>query len=319
MIKVTKKAMAEICHKLSIDEKELEFIGGGREDSDGSVYTYNSSSGKMVLKILAIPEYQAHKLSSLETRVRYANYLGENGIKLAYPIKNQNGNLYETSASNQHIYTAYVMKFCEGRNPESQELTDDLVHEWGKIIGKSHKVTKKFLVGESNSDIGYKKEVSFFMNWCKDPIVKSAWAEMEGYLDALPKGENEYGFIHNDNHQKNILVQDKNITIIDFDCAGMQFFIQDITTPVQGIMFDITGGMFSPLRDTERLKCFFNSFINGYEKENHLSDFWYKQLNTFVNYRRLLLYTCMQDWLNTEAELKNNLIENIKNPPQILL
>lgn len=77
--------------------------------------------------------------------------------------------------------------------------------------------------------------------------------------------------------------------------------------------------MFSPLRDTERLKCFFHSFINGYEKENHLSDFWYKQLNTFVNYRRLLLYTCMQDWLNTEVELKNNLIENIKNPPQILL
>lgn len=56
MIKVTEKAMAEICHKLSIDEKELEFIGGGREDSDGSVYTYNSGSGKMVLKILAIPE-----------------------------------------------------------------------------------------------------------------------------------------------------------------------------------------------------------------------------------------------------------------------
>lgn len=64
MIKVTKEAMAEICYKISIDEKELEFIGGGREDSDGSVYTYNSSSGKMVLKILAIPEDQTHKLNN---------------------------------------------------------------------------------------------------------------------------------------------------------------------------------------------------------------------------------------------------------------
>lgn len=53
-------------------------------------------------------------------------------------------NLYETSIDNQHIYTAYIMEFCEGRNPESQELTDELVHEWGKITGKSHKVTKEF-------------------------------------------------------------------------------------------------------------------------------------------------------------------------------
>ncbi|SHK26550.1 hypothetical protein SAMN02745163_03524 [Clostridium cavendishii DSM 21758] len=60
MVKVTEKAMAEICQKISIDEKELEFLGGGREDSDGSVYTYNSSSGKMALKILAISEDQAN-------------------------------------------------------------------------------------------------------------------------------------------------------------------------------------------------------------------------------------------------------------------
>jgi len=319
MIKVTEKAMTEICNKLSIDEKELEFLGGGREDSDGIVYTYNSRSGKMVLKILAIPENEIDKLHSLEVRVRYANYLGENGIKIAYPIENQNGNLYETSIDNQHIYTAYIMEFCAGRNPESHELTDELVYEWGKIIGKSHKITKNFSEGKSDDNFSYKEELSFFINWCKEPIVKSAWAEMEVYLDKLPKGQEDYGFIHNDNHQRNIMVLNRNITILDFDCAGRQFFVQDITTPAQGIMFDITGGMLSPLRDTKRLKRFFDSFINGYEKENHLADFWYNELTTFINYRRLLLFTCMQDWLNTNTELKSNFIENIKNPPQILL
>lgn len=318
MIKVTENAMAEICGKLSIDEKELEFLGGGRGDSDGIAYTYNLGSKRMVLKILAIPENQIDRLSLFETRVRYANYLGENGIKLAYPLKNHNRNLYETSIDNQQVYTAYIMEFCSGRNPESHELTDKLVHEWGKITGKSHKVTKKFSEGKSDSNFSHKEELSFFMNWCKEPIVKSAWSEMECYLDTLPKSQDEYGFIHNDNHQRNILVSDGNITIIDFDCAGRQFFVQDITTPAQGIMFDITGGMVTPLSDSIRLERFFDSFINGYEKENHLADFWYKELTTFVNYRRLLLYTCMQDWLDTNTELKNIFIENIKNPPQIL-
>jgi Ser/Thr protein kinase RdoA (MazF antagonist) len=318
MIKVTESAMAEICGKLSINPKCLEFLGGGRGDSDGIVYTYNSGSGKMVLKILAIPENQIDRLHSLEVRVRYANYLGENGIKIAYPIKNQNGNLYETSIDNQHVYTAYIMEFCGGRNPESHELTDEMVQEWGRIIGKSHKVTKNFSEGKDSGNFSYKEEMSFFMNWCKEPIVKSAWSDMECYLDTLPKGQDDYGFIHNDNHQRNILVLDKDITIIDFDCAGRQFFVQDITTAAQGIMFEITGGMLSPLSDAKRLKRFFDSFINGYEKENHLADFWYKELATFINYRRLLLFTCMQDWLNTRADLKNSFIENIKNPPQIL-
>jgi Ser/Thr protein kinase RdoA (MazF antagonist) len=142
---------------------------------------------------------------------------------------------------------------------------------------------------------------------------------MEDYLDTLPKSQDDYGFIHNDNHQRNILVLNRNITIIDFDCAGRQFFIQDITTPAQGIMFDITGGMLSPLHDSTRLKRFFDSFVNGYEKENHLADFWYKEITTFINYRRLLLFTCMQDWLNTEPGLKDGIIGNIKNPPQILI
>lgn len=319
MISVTEKAMTQICGKLAIDQNGLQFIGGGHEDSDGCVYTYNSNNCKMVLKILAIPENQIDKLQALEVRVRYANHLGKSGIKIAYPIINQNGNLYETSIDNQHIYIAYVMEFCAGKNPESHELTDKLLHEWGKIIGKSHKATKTFSEGKSESKLSLKEELSFFNNWCKEPIVKLAWAEMASYLAKLPKGKDDYGFIHNDNHQRNILVSDENITLIDFDVAGRQFFIQDITSSAQGIMFDITGGMLSPLNDTERLKHFLFSFINGYEKENHLADFWYKELTTFINYRRLLLYTCMQNWLNTEIELKNSFIENIKNPPQILL
>lgn len=319
MIKITDYAIKEICCKLSISQEELQFIGGGREDSDGSLFTFYLNKNRMVLKILAIPENEEEKLHSLEVRIRYANFLGENGIELAYPLINSNGNLYETSIDNKHIYTAYIMEFCEGRTPASNELSDDIVHEWGRITGKSHKITKQFLEGSRESNLNYREELSFFTKWCKNPEVKAAWSEMENYLDKLPKEQNDYGFIHNDNHQRNILILDKNITIIDFDCAGRQFFIQDITTPAQGIMFDITGGMSSPLRDKARLGHFLNSFINGYEKENHLADFWYKELTAFINYRRLLLFTCMQDWLDTKKKLKEGFIENIKNPPEILI
>ena len=315
MINITDKAKKELCEKLSIDLRGLTYLGGGREDSDGTVYTYHEGTRKKVLKILAIKEAEKEQLRNLEIRIKYANYLGENGMKLAYPLHNKNGNLYEVSLDNKYYYTAYIMDFCEGSNPESSELTDDLVYNWGKLTGKSHGITKTFTEGQDNHYLNYEHEVDFFENWCKEPEIKRSWIEMKQYLSKMPKGLDDYGFIHNDNHQGNILVNGKEITLIDFDCAGRQFFMQDIITPAQGIMFDIVGGMVSPFNDEDRLKRFFDRFINGYETHHHLEDRWYQEMPTFLNYRRMLLFTCMQNWLNTEPELKKNFIKNILNPP----
>lgn len=127
---------------------------------------------------------------------------------------------------------------------------------------------------------------------------------MKHTLSQLPKETGSYGFIHNDNHQGNIFVQGKQITLMDFDCVCRQFFMQDIITPVQGIMFDEVGGMMAPFTNVDKLKHFFECFLEGYEAEYHLEDKWYQQIPTFLNYRRMLLFTCMQDWLSTQPELK---------------
>ncbi|WP_312103771.1 phosphotransferase [Lachnoclostridium sp.] len=315
MIKITDNARKELCEKLSIDEATLTFLGGGREDSDGTVFTFIEDSKKKVLKILAFPEAEKDKLQHLILRIKYANYLGENGIRIAYPLRNTNGNLYETSLDHNHYYAAYLMDYCDGKNPESSELTNELVYQWGKLTGKSHLITKSFREKIEESKLGHEEELNFFTNWCKDAEIKAAWKHMNEVLKSFHRCEDNYGFIHNDNHQRNILVLGHDITLIDFDCSCRQFFVQDIITPAQGIMFDITGGMISPIKEEERLKSFFDSFINGYETEHHLSDFWYEQIPLFLNYRRMLLFTCMQDWLNTEPELKKNFKGNILNPP----
>lgn len=46
MINITNKAMTELCEKLAVKEENLSFLGGGREDSDGTVYTFHDGSKK---------------------------------------------------------------------------------------------------------------------------------------------------------------------------------------------------------------------------------------------------------------------------------
>lgn len=314
MIKITENAMRELCEKLSIRHQDLSFLGGGREDSDGTVYVYNQVNKKMVLKILAIPELWEEEFTELENRIKYASYIGEHGIKLSYPLRNKNGNLYEVSKDNKHFYVAYIMDFCEGHNPECNELTDEIVYKWGILTGKSHAVTKTFHIDGR----GDKDEIDFFIDKCRDVDVRKSWLQMKEELSKLPKGICDYGFIHNDNHQNNIIMDGNELTLIDFDCAGNQFFIQDITTPVQGLMFDVTGGLLEPVKDEERLKHFLDCFINGYETQNHLDNKWYRLIPMFINYRRMLLFTCLQDWLNTEPNLKNAMKKNILNAQELL-
>jgi amicoumacin kinase len=136
-------------------------------------------------------------------------------------------------------------------------------------------------------------------------------------LGELPINRDTYGFIHNDNHQHNIIVKDKGITLIDFDVSSCNFFLQDITVPAQGIMFDLSGGMMNEVHHKEPPKFFFDHFINGYETENHLDDFWLEQIDIFLHYRRLVLFTCMQDYLNYNTELKKNFLFMIKANPKI--
>jgi Ser/Thr protein kinase RdoA (MazF antagonist) len=321
MIKVPSNVLKKLCLAYQTTDADITYLGGGREDSDGIAYTYYLKDKKMVLKILEMEKPAEQGLQILEERLKFVNFIGSQGIDIAYPVKNSSHELYVTQEDGKHIFVAYAMNFYEGESPNTDLLTTKLSYNWGKIIGKSHLVTKEYGIWKNfhskPSQYGYEDEINFFTNWCKDEFVKTKWAEMRDTLDKLPKNRNNYGFIHNDNHQRNIIVKDSNMTLIDFDCAACQFFVQDIIVPIQGILFDLSGGMCTDVYNKEPIKRYFDEFLNGYESEVHLEDFWLTQIDTFINYRRLLLFTCMQGYLDTNEQLKNGFIAKIKEPPEI--
>lgn len=321
MIKVPANVLSHLCRSYGMKEEDLSFLGGGREDSDGIAYIYFSKNQKKVLKILAVDKPGTDDLAALDERLKFIHYLGENGIDIAGPEENKDHRLYDTYEDGNHIFIAYSMNYCEGKSPESKLLATDLSWHWGKLIGKAHKVAKNYPIWKNinrkPSEFGYQDEVNFFTNWCKEEEVKKEWQKMGLTLSKLPIDRSTYGFIHNDNHQNNIIIRDNCITLIDFDVSACNFFLQDITVPAQGIMFDLSGGMMNEVHHKEPLKYYFDYFINGYETENHIEDFWLEQIDTFLNYRRLLLFTCMQDYLNNNTELKKNFLSMIKTSPEI--
>ena len=115
----------------------------------------------------------------------------------------------------------------------------------------------------------------------------------------------------------NIIASGTELAVIDFDCAECHFFVNDILLPVQGLLFDVSGGMMNPVSKPEVLRDFYKYFLEGYRTENTLDSFWLKQLGIFLEYRRLLLYTVLQGWLSNDKGADEAFLHMIKNPCEV--
>lgn len=308
----------ELAARFGLADAELAFLAGGREDSDGVVFTALQNSKKMVLKISQASD-EEHVKSILE----FAHYLGDCGIHISSPIENQNRKIYETTKDGDTLLIATLMEFIEGIVPDANELQKNasLVYEWGKLTGKMHRAAKEYPVWknacEGDERYGFEAEIDSFINISPNEFIKAKWQEMKEKLKALPINRDTYGFIHNDNHQMNIIASGNEISVIDFDCAECHFFVNDILLPVQGLLFDVTGGMMTPISKPEVLKEFYRHFMEGYRTENQLDEFWLGQLGVFLEYRRLLLYTVLQGWLSNDKKADEAFLNMINHPSEL--
>lgn len=305
----------ELANRFGLTISDLVFLAGGREDSDGIVFTVEKEGKKRVFKIS-----QASNEEHVKNILEFAHYLGKEGIRISSPIENEHGNIYEIAKDGECYWIATLMEFIEGSNPDGNELQNskELVFEWGKLTGKMHKAAKAYPIWENvcegDARYGFEAEIDSFIKMSPNDFIKGKWQDMKEKLRKLPINRETYGFIHNDNHQMNIIASGTDIAVIDFDCAECHFFANDLLLPIQGLLFDVTGGMMNPVSKPEVLKDFYQSFLEGYRTENELDSFWLKQLDIFLEYRRLLLYTVLQDWLSNDSNANEAFLTMIKEP-----
>jgi amicoumacin kinase len=223
------------------------------------------------------------------------------------------GLLYRHCHFDGHGYISYLMDRIEGKPPAPEQWGKALLGLWGGAVGKMHTLATRHEHwqhspendSDGNPQLGWRNEVNGFTNWCSDADIKRMWREMEMRLEALPVERDSFGFIHNDPHNHNILYDGRALRVIDFDVANYHWFATDIAIALQSVLF-ATGGMERPMEDRDAVRRFLDGFMGGYTREHSLDAAWLARLDMFVNYRRMLLFTVMQDWLATNETAKNN-------------
>jgi Ser/Thr protein kinase RdoA (MazF antagonist) len=326
MIPVPQSILVSLAGSFGATSAALSHFAGGRQDNDGVIYAYPYEKGRRLLKIMAFPaQEQSSALFRLEERLRFMRFLGENGAPIAFPLLSPQDNLYETHLSDSHLWVGYSMDIAPGESVKPTVWDEGFFCNWGQTIGVLHRLARQYpswrasldpLTGEER--LTWREEWQGFYHWCQDDDVRRKWVEIREQLETLPITREVYGFIHNDPHIWNLLVDGDRITVLDFDVANHHWFVNDIAIACQSVLFALSGGMDRPVHDRERLLAYFDTFLAGYAREVALPSEWLDRLDLFIAYRRILLFTVMYGWIRSEPDRHASWKGMILSQPQVV-
>jgi len=267
--------------------------------SENATYLVEASGGYK--SILRVHREGYHTYRAIECELEWMEALGLEGGVVTPPIINGvNGAPIQSYRTNRLSDRYLVMfTFLDGEEPdENQDLVKPF-HQLGAIAAKTHlhsigwqrKQPFERLIwddkmvfgpqanwGNWRDAAGVTPEIEHTLNACEQRIRER--------LAAYGKGPDRFGLIHADMRLANLLIDEGQTRLIDFDDCGLGWFLYDFAT---GISF---------MEDHVQVPALKASWVAGYETVRPLEDVDKREIDTFVMLRRMALLA----WIGSHAE-----------------
>ncbi len=206
--------------------REHQLFTSGFENSN---YLARTESGDYVIKVFeavgATPDTIDFEVGVMDTSYKA-------GVKTPHVLRNSNGNLVTAHEEKRAI----VMDFVEGENMYGKEMSDDLMYDIGRQMGKMDTALSVFKDG-SKTRQNYEYDLKNLLllesemaglpaHYDRDIFdqIFSAFREQKAKFDAMPTG-----IIHNDVVAHNILAKDGTLQcILDFTDMAFSPYVQNI-------------------------------------------------------------------------------------------
>jgi Ser/Thr protein kinase RdoA (MazF antagonist) len=279
--------------KLFSCKSQPDYFAGGHRWSDGIVYYHQDSN----LMIKLTNTSTKDKLSALKLRLQFARYLAENGICCLSPINSVNGELVENLFDEGENYLCYAWPKLEGNTLQDLHPVDlkSFYAAWGSLVGKCHRLASSYPIWHESVNpeaisISKKVGAETLAIFNPDSEVRQAWFELHELLSKRHFNRATHGFIHNDPHPQNIIQQGSNLSLLDFDVAGLHFFATDVAICIYSEYSRLGFHSCHKLARSEMKVQFLRPFMEAYLVEYSLPETELKDIELFLNYRRMVMF-----------------------------
>ena len=274
--------------------------------SENTVYKVEALDGSTYA--LRIHRKDYHDLDELNSEHLWTKSLSNAGLLVPEAVVTRSGEAYTSVSffnSSEYRYVGLV-KWIEGTilndlilDLEEKDVSD-LYESLGKVVAKFHKATiaweepKDFKRHSFDVD-GFLGDQPFWGRFWEAQNATTSEREklalirnnMIETMSKFPKDINSFGMIHADLHSQNVLIQGKNLSVIDFDDAGFGWYGFDLAVAVwDRLDFTATGCHF----DTA-----YESVIKGYLEERPNDEDIIGTIPTFLLMRTMMLIRWIED------------------------
>lgn len=233
--------------------------------------------------------------------MEFINYLLECGYPALKPVRTKAGEICLKLGTEWGQFYATAFSRVDGVSIENTEMSNEIMFEYGKTLGKLHSLSSKF---EPKTKKWTHKEV---LDWIASTLseynapdyVVSEQIAIKSALDGLPANHNNYGLVHYDFEPDNVFYdkEKKTCSVIDFDDGMYHWFVLDIEQ-----VFDFLGDELSG----ESLQSARGEFIRGYKEEHRYTKEMEEArplMRRFINlYGYARLIRCVAEKLADEPE-----------------
>ena len=278
--------------------------------------------------ILRVSAKSAAEMPHYQAEIDWVNTLAENGAPVCRALPSRNGNVVEGFGQPGASWLVSVFEKAPGCPPDTgspQEWNAALFTEWGRTMGKIHQLSSRYAAQPAPRQRGQWQEDIYFQptyNFAQEEEgAARAWAEVIHRLQALPKAPGMYGLIHNDFHQGNFFVHNRQITVFDFDDCLYHWYTCDIAIALYHAVESVPKAepALRRIHLVNFAREFLHAFLDGYQKAYTVPQGWAAQLPLFLEYRRLCSYRYLsaywpvsqrEDWQQSLLERMRKKIED---------
>jgi Ser/Thr protein kinase RdoA (MazF antagonist) len=260
------------------------------------IYEFRRNGGDYILRV----GHSGRRPTALiRGEVDWINYLADGGASVARAVLSARGELVEAlDDGHGGDFLATAFEKAPGVDPWKTERGPAYYRAYGSLLGRMHALSKGYQPRHPEARRP---------QW-DDPLVLDVEANLPpserlalekfqalaARARALPQGRDDYGLIHFDAHEVNLLV-DKNgrITLFDFDDCHYNWYANDLAI----VLFYSVMGAEDPAAFTQ---AFMRHFIDGYTQENAFNPAWLALIPDFMKMREIDLYAVIHRSFDVE-------------------
>ena len=249
-------------------------------------------------RILRLTHNSHHTEDEIVAELDWLKFLIQHGVPASQPLLSQNGRLTECYPVDGSYFVATVFEYAPGHFIDStnpQEWNPQFFQTLGRTMGKMHSATKHYSATHLRQKRSHWYEDAFLQH-AKDYLPaeqRQVAAELEKLLSRFSQNVptvDSYGLVHGDVNPTNFNVKDGQITLFDFDDCAYNWFINDIA-----VAMPMYSDLFTEEGWEAKLTEFFQRYMQGYNKENHLDEFWLEYLPDSLRLQNIItLIACYQ-------------------------